>query len=129
MSEYHPYDWAVTGPPLGIWRTALGSASLLMADTLTIAADGTGTLDLRSAFRGNESVGLVWRHLSPGVMQIVPMYDGLQPAAITEDLWEPVNYVAAWQQTDSADREPILKNQHRDNFWTLTGAMQLVARS
>jgi len=129
MSDSHPYDWAVSGPPLGVWRSVLGSASVLMADTLTIKPDGTGSLDLRSTFRGDESVNLVWRHLSPGVMQIVPLYDGLHPAAITEDLWEPINYMADWQQTDSADREPVLKNQHRDDFWTLTGALQLVARA
>lgn len=126
MTELHPYDWAVTGPPIGIWTSAVGSFSVMMEDTLTISADGMGSLHTHSVFRGDETIVLVWRHLSPGVMRIVPLYDGLLPSDITEDMWEPIRYISDWHTSDVGGRQPVLKNKHRDGFWTLTGAMRLV---
>ena len=126
MTELHPYDWAVTGPPIGIWTSAVGSFSVMMEDTLTISADGMGSLHTHSVFRGDETIDLVWRHLSPGVMQIVTLDDGLLPSAITEDMWDQVKYIADWHTSDVGGRQPVLKNKHYDDFWTLTGAMRLV---
>jgi len=128
MSDKHPYDWAVAGPPIGVWGSAVGTFAIVMSDTLTIREDGAGVLESQSVLNGAESISLAWKHSSPGVMQIALLYDGILPSDISEDMWEPINYIADWQASDVSDREPVLKNKHHEDFWTLTNAIQLIAR-
>ena len=76
-------------------RRQLGHS--LVFQYIFVAPDGAGRLELQSALRGNESVALIGRHLSAGVMQIAPLYDRLRHIDITDDLWEPINHIAAYR--------------------------------
>ncbi len=100
-----------------------------MSDTLTIVSDGTGSLTTQSALTGEEHTALVWRHLAAGHMEIVAFQEGESPSYISDDMWEPIRYRADWQSVDTTEREPVLKNRARDNFWTLSGGLQLVGRA
>ncbi|PID96480.1 MAG: hypothetical protein CSA84_04940 [Actinomycetales bacterium] len=126
MNNTHPYDWATSGPPLGVWRTALGTAGAVMGESITFNADGTGRLDTHSAMRGNESFELVWRHMGEGRLQIICLEPDETRDDITDDMWETVLYLADWQTNDLGLREPILKNRSREEFWHLSGPIQLV---
>ena len=124
----HPYAWAVDGPPLGVWRTELGSASALMGDVLTLVPDGTGSLASRSALHGEERVPIVWRHRGPGHLELVAFLPDETPERMDDDMWEPVRYVAAWLESDTGTRSPILRSVDRESFWTLSGPVQLAGR-
>ena len=125
----HPYAWAVDGPPLGVWRTALGSASALVGDVLTLTMDGTGTLESSGALRGEERLPLLWRHLKSGHLELVTLLPGESAERVDDDMWEPVRYGADWLETDAGPRSPILRNLDRETFWTLSGPVQLAGRS
>src|SRR5262252_2966115 len=54
--------WAVDGPPIGVWTTVLGTADILMRDTLWLLSDGAGYLHSQSALHGTESFPVMWKH-------------------------------------------------------------------
>jgi len=99
-----------------------------MDDTLTLHPDGTGLHVSRSALFGTQEAALVWRQPEPGRLGIVSLVDDETAGSITDDMWEPIRYGAAWQATDTATRVPVLKNRLREGFWTLTDPLYLIAR-
>jgi len=125
----HPYDWAVSGTPLGVWQTHDGSFSNMMSSVLTIRSDGTGSLKDQSALRGEESWDLVWRHLSPGHLQVVQFWEDKDKQNFSEYLWEDIHYAAEWCSGDTQDRIPVLKDTRAEAFWNLLSPIKLVARA
>jgi hypothetical protein len=120
--------WAVEGPPVGIWSTELGTAGVLMSDTLCLRHDGTGYLSSASVLRGEETYPLRWRHEGPGVLRIAVRLPGDDPLIddphATE--WETVRYAAAVAVTDVGSR-PVLRNVDDDSFWSLAGPVALIS--
>ena len=89
------YQWAVDNPPIGIWQTNSGSATVLMSSVLTILPDGTGSYMQRSTSQEGE-FSIIWRH-RPGELQI---YQGNEehPVPVYENDWEIFRYRADWRQ-------------------------------
>jgi hypothetical protein len=119
-------DWAVSGPPIGVWVTAAGTADALMRDTLCLRADGTGDLRSQSALHGEETLPVLWRHKGPGLLMVAMRFPGEDASEPPE--WEVVRYAAATLTTDTAT-QPVLKNTGDDVFWTLAGPVALLSRT
>ncbi len=100
-----------------------------MGESIIFNNDGTGRLDTCSAMRGGESFELVWRHVAEGHLQIICLETGETGDDITDDMWETVFYMADWRASDLHPREPILRNRSREEFWHLSGPIQLVGRA
>jgi hypothetical protein len=74
MNQRNDLEWAVEGPPVGMWLTALGSFDLLMQDTLWLAPDGTGYLQRRSVMSGGETFPVLWKQPRSGTLAIVMLF-------------------------------------------------------
>lgn len=129
----NPYDWAVQGPPVGVWRTAEGSFSAVAASVLTLRPDGTGTVEHVSPLSGDRLMHLLWRFREPGRLELfqsehadaLPREDGD---------WDVVPYKADWRRWD-VGAGPVLVNDGTqgwfpaDGFWTLLAPVHLVGRA
>lgn len=128
MSAEHPYDWAVSGAPLGRWGTVHGSFGVVMQEQLHLKPDGTGILDCTSALRGQETVNLAWRHIEPGHLQLLEL-DAGQPGEVSaDDVWQSIHYRVDWCVTDCGENQPVLRNCTEEVFWVLSGPVQLLGR-
>jgi hypothetical protein len=129
-------DWAVNGPPAGVWITELGTANCLMLDTLRLHADGTGELTNWSAMRGEEHISLLWRYIGPGELQINAKYPdmdttlGNADADVDAPNWETVRYAAGFRSNDVAQNFPALHNTNAatERFWNLCGPVVFASR-
>lgn len=120
-------SWAVNGPPLGVWTTALGTAEVLIRDVLTLLPNGTGFLESRSALRGVERFPVMWKHLQPGKLELARLLPEDDPMAEPE--WEPVHYCLANVEDDFGRRSQVLRNIANDVFWVLAGPVKFLSGS
>ncbi len=120
-------QWAVDGPPIGLWGTFLGSFDGLMQDRLSIRPDGTGFLYSRSPMRGEETLPILWRHPEAGLLEVAAMYPFDDP--LEEPQFETVRYRAAVREADVGGSTPVLENCDDDVFWGLVGPIALVSRT
>lgn len=117
-------SWAVHGPPIGVWTTALGTADVLLRDVLTLLPNGIGWLESRSALRGIERFPVQWKHVQPGMLELARLLPEDDPRAEPE--WEPVLYGVADIENDVGGKCQILRNTHNDVFWVLAGPVKLL---
>ena len=128
----HPYDWAVSGPPIGVWGTAEGSFSNVMATVLTLLPDGTGRVADQSAMFGERVLPLLWRFERPGELRIYTLSGSDDDRPEIADDWDVFRYRADWRQFDIGEG-PVLVNDGttgwypRTGFWTLDAPVQLIA--
>jgi hypothetical protein len=116
--------WAVDGPPIGVWRTELGTADVLMSDTICFLPDGAGYWLQHSALSGADVFGILWKHVEPGVLGLEWLFE-----AESEDEDEDgdeitfgrVRYRAATVQTDASAGVHILRDVDGEKFWWLAG--------
>lgn len=124
----HPYQWAVVGPPIGMWKVAF-PASIPMTVELCFAEDGTGWEDYGTFMSPPEVRTFQWRLAAPGYLRILDTTidaDGEQPPGDPDD-WGHVRYCADWLETDRGT-VPILRHPDFDSWLGLPGAISLVDR-
>ncbi|MEM7045089.1 MAG: hypothetical protein AAF543_19950 [Pseudomonadota bacterium] len=120
-------NWAVEGPPIGVWVTSNGTFDNMMQDRLSLRPDGTGYLYSRSVLRGEETFPVMWQQHEPGVLKIDMLFPDDDPERPNE--WETVRYVAAMKANDVGGSVPVLKNADADIFWTLVGPIELRSKT
>lgn len=120
-------DWAIEGPPIGVWVTSSGTFSNMMKDRLSLRPDGTGYLRSHSVLRGEETFPVIWQHVEPGVIKIDMFFPDDDPKREAE--WETVRYAAAMKANDIGRDVPVLKNVDDDTFWSLVDPIELVSRT
>jgi hypothetical protein len=124
-------EWAVEGPPIGLWRTAHGSFDMMMQDALWLAPDGTGYLRCHSAMRDEETVPVRWKHLEKGTLAIDMVLPDDDPT--DEPDWETVRYRSTVINVDAGGAAiRVLCNVSRDErlgqqFWNLVGPIAFVS--
>lgn len=122
MATLADLDWAVAGPPVGVWLTANGTFENVMGNELTLRPDGTGQLNSWSALFGPDEHHFLWRHVEFGVLQIHMHFDDDEPDQPLD--WETVRYFAATAQRDAGGPVRVLKNITDPNFWILSGPIE-----
>ncbi len=118
-------NWAVDGPPAGIWSTTLGTADALMQDVLCLMPNGTGYLRSQSAMHGVEEVAIMWKHIHAGRLRIATLLPDDEPG--DEPLWETIHYDWAEIENDTGERVAVLRNTSDDCFWTLPGPVRFIS--
>lgn len=129
------YQWAVDGPPVGVWRTAQGSFDNVSIAELTLRPDGTGLEEHFGSMLEGQPLSLLWRWERPGELRIFPIFeDGERPERDSD--WDVFRYRADWRVFDIGEG-PILINEGRrpddvlipaGGFWNLFAPVWLVGR-
>ena len=134
MRKPDTYQWAVDNPPIGIWQTQSGSATMLMSSVLTISPNGTGSYVQRSTMQEGE-FSIIWRH-RPGELQIFERIEDY-PEPVYDNDWNVFRYRADWREYDIG-AGPILVNDGikpesvacpKDGFWIFDSPIALIGRA
>ncbi|MFF4414891.1 hypothetical protein ACFYY8_20385 [Streptosporangium sp. NPDC001559] len=102
--------------PIGRWRTACGTAAVLVGEEVVFAPDGTGALHTHSVSFGAETLEFRWRMLDRARLWIE-----------SEDAGEGVLVHLEFRshETDTG-RRTVLAEAGQDGFWTLLDPLERV---
>ncbi|MFC3978787.1 hypothetical protein ACFOYY_01545 [Streptosporangium jomthongense] len=98
--------------PIGRWRTACGTAAVLVGEEVVFAPDGTGVLHTRSVAFGAEALEFRWRMLGRARLWIE-----------SEDTPIPLEFRS--HETDTG-RRTVLAEAGQDGFWILLDPLEWV---
>ena len=70
MNKPETYQWAVDGPPIGVWRTNSGKATATDVECANYLPNGVASLVEHSSLFADETISLLWRVLVPGELQL-----------------------------------------------------------
>lgn len=130
------YQWAVDGPPIGVWKTNSGSATFLMSSVLTISPNGVGTRVDHSRLFADFTTSLFWRMLVPGELQLFES-DEDYPRPVYDNDWSVFRYRADWKVYDIG-AGPVLINDGieeeggifpKNGFWMFDSPVELIGRA
>ncbi|MFD0886842.1 hypothetical protein ACFQ08_20025 [Streptosporangium algeriense] len=109
-------DGVLDRGPVGRWRTACGTAVVLVGEEVVFAPDGTGVLHTRSVAFGTEVLEFRWRMLGRGRLWIE-----------SEDAGEGVPILLEFRahETDTG-RQTVLAEAGQDGFWILLDPLERV---
>ncbi|MFF4992537.1 hypothetical protein ACFY19_35560 [Streptosporangium saharense] len=103
--------------PIGRWRTARGTATVLVGDEVIFAPDGTGLLRIHSVAFGGETLGFRWRMLGRAHLRIEPVDAGEDAVSLHLEL-RP-------HETDTGP-QTVLAEVGSDGFWLLLDPLERI---
>ncbi|WP_157253556.1 hypothetical protein [Nonomuraea typhae] len=109
-------EWALTHGPVGTWRSALGTAGVLLGDEVHFGADGSGELRSSSVVFGEERLPFRWRMVGYAAVHI-----GF------DDEERVVRMEFRRLQTD-AGAVTVLAEPGVDAFWPADDPLELLSR-
>ncbi|MEV7010507.1 hypothetical protein [Streptosporangium sp. NPDC051022] len=105
--------------PIGRWRTASGTAIVLVGDEMVFARDGTGRLFTHSVAFGTETLEFRWRMLSRTRLWI-------RPTDADEDEDGTVVSVETRSHETDTGRHTVLAETGQSGFWLLLDPLERI---
>ena len=135
----HPYQWAVDGPPFGIWQTAGGSFDVVQKSRIAFNPNGTGEIIDGNAFGFDVPRTFEWIHKSAGVLSVFVFDSEISNSENANERsneinWESIDYTTDIIETDVGtipvlwDVNPSFPDSFPVAFWYTNNPITLVSR-
>jgi hypothetical protein len=98
--------------PVGRWRTAEGSAGMLVGERYEFSPDGVGRIHTHSSVFGDETLGFVWHMAAPSVLRV----RRVDPDDEEVDPWTTVEMEFRTYESDTGKQEVLAEKGH-EGFW------------
>ncbi len=123
-------EWAVKGPPVGVWKTCQGTFDAVMPSVLFFNPDGTGWIESSSFLSGPDRTAFKWTFYAEGRLGMELVFDGddFDDTESNADDKPYFEYVADIVEIDIAGAQVcILRNKVHSGFWMLDAPISLVS--